>query len=101
MEKLSCCICYEDENKLSFITCDQCKEGNICCECAEEYEHIDNQFYLLCPCCRSVNISHTKRNIIFFALFYNLGVPNDNNLFNRWRHNFINADDDNYVRVIP
>lgn len=95
MVTIKCCICYEYENKPASINCHFCKEGCLCWECYTEYENKNNEFYLFCPCCKSLFISHSIRNIIINALFYKIGITTSttsNTLMEKWLENFYHTD---------
>ena len=77
-KELCCCICFESDNKLSFTSCNFCKEGNICLSCMVLWEDEDRENHKStpknCPICRSLLISYNKTYIIKDALFYTFGV---------------------------
>ena len=98
MEESMCCMCLNNENKYGCVFCDFCKEGIICCDCLDDYEEYNNMFLLKCPCCKSLLINHSIRNIIVMELFniqdiFNKQLNNKQlNLYNKWNQNFINAN---------
>ena len=85
-----CCICQEYDRKLSMTYCDFCKDGFLCIGCLEKLEDHNNPFNLTCPCCRSLLISHSLREIIFSELIY--GDDIESNLIKRWKENFYQTD---------
>ena len=87
-DPVTCCICYEEEDKLGCITCDRCKEGIICLDCTEKID--DNEFPIFfCPVCRSIMISYTLYNIVFWEFDeVRYKKPSENSsLIQRWVEN--------------
>jgi hypothetical protein len=71
------------------IYCDFCKEGFLCIGCIEKLEKYNNAFNLKCPCCRSLFISHSLKEIIFSELLYG---DIESSLMKRWKENFYETD---------
>ena len=88
-----CCVCQEYDRSLAMISCDFCKEGWICIECSEKMEEMPDKdpFTLTCPCCRSILISHSLRQMVVSELLYTEDPKS--NLMKRWKENFYNSSE--------
>ena len=62
-----CCICYEEDIYYSMIHCNICVEGNICLECYDNNEFIDNNY---CPICKNILVSESIRKIVCNIMNY-------------------------------
>lgn len=89
----TCCICFEEENTVAMYSCNFCNEGIICVDCIDPIEkHNENENEVInCPICRSGFFHKRKTDIIKYALFFSVGIKNNNHLMTRWANNFLSA----------
>ena len=89
MEHTTCCVCYEEENKVCGISCDRCNDGLVCIECIDKIDANTPDFISYCPVCRSILISYSLHSIVFYEFdHFRYKKPSENSsLIQRWVDN--------------